>query len=72
VKPDGLEHREHVLCCIHDALCMSAKAAKSMERIQDDFKLKDDKTEPPGVCLRATLAKMKLENGKTCWTMSPK
>jgi hypothetical protein len=53
-------------------LCMSANAAKSMERIQDDFKLKDDKTEPPGVCLRATLAKMKLENGKTCWTMSPK
>ena len=42
-----------------------------MKRIQEDFKLKDDKIEPPGVYLGATLANMKLESGKYYWTMSP-
>ena len=42
-----------------------------MKRIQDDFKLKDDKIEEPGVYLEASLAKMTLDNGRTCWTMSP-
>jgi hypothetical protein len=42
-----------------------------MERIQDDFKLKDDKIAEPDVYLGATLSKMKLANGKECWTMSP-
>jgi hypothetical protein len=45
---------------------------KSTKRIQDDFKLKDDKMEPPDVYLGATIAKMTLAQGKTCWTMSPK
>jgi hypothetical protein len=27
--------------------------------------------EPPDVCLGATIAKMTLDNGKTCWTMWP-
>ena len=42
-----------------------------MKRIQEYFKLKDDKIEPPDVCLGTTLAKMKLERDKYCWTMSP-
>ena len=42
-----------------------------MKRIQEDFKLKDDKIEPPDVYLGATLAKMKLESGKYYWNMSP-
>jgi hypothetical protein len=44
---------------------------KSMKRIQDDFKLKDDKMEPPDVYLGATIAKMTLADGKTFWTMLP-
>ncbi len=43
---------------------------KTMKRIQEDLKLKDDKIEPPDVYLGATLAKMTLETGKSCWTMS--
>jgi hypothetical protein len=42
-----------------------------MKRIQDDFKLKDDKMEPPDVHLGASTSKMNLASGKTCWTMSP-
>jgi hypothetical protein len=33
--------------------------------------LKDDKIAEPDVYLGATLSKMKLANGKECWTMSP-
>jgi hypothetical protein len=44
---------------------------KSMRRIQSDFKLKDDKIEPPDMYLGASLDKMRLESGKYCWTMSP-
>ena len=31
-----------------------------MKRVQEDFKLKDNKIEPPGVYLGAKLAKIKL------------
>jgi hypothetical protein len=37
-----------------------------MKRIQDNFKLKDDKMEPPDVCLGATIAKMTLNKGIRC------
>ncbi len=52
-------------------LCISSDPKKSMRRIQEDFKLKDDKIEEPDVYLGATIAKMSLDNGKMCWTMSP-
>jgi hypothetical protein len=52
-------------------LCISHDPMKSMKRIQNDFKLKDDKMEPPDVYLGATIAKMTLADSKTCWTMSP-
>ncbi len=42
-----------------------------MRRIQDDFKLKDDKIAPPDVYLGATIEKMVTPNGKSCWSMSP-
>ncbi len=71
VKADGFEYYEYILCYVDDVLCISANPMKSMKRIQDDFKLKDDKIEEPDVYLGATLAKMTLDNGRTCWTMSP-
>ena len=71
VKADGFEYYEYILCYVDDVLCISADPMKSMKRIQDDFKLKDDKIEEPDVYLGATLAKMALGNGRTCWTMSP-
>jgi hypothetical protein len=70
-KPNGFECYEHILCYIDDVLCMSDDAAKSMKRIQADFKLKDDKIEEPDACLGATLAKMTLADGTACWSMSP-
>ena len=45
-----------------------SEAGKNM---LEDFKIKDDKIEPPCVYIGVTLAKMKLESGKYCWTISP-
>ena len=41
-----------------------------MERIQEYFKLNDHKMEPPDVYIWETLAKMKFDSGKYCWTIS--
>ena len=45
-------------------LCISHDQQKLKKRIQEDFKLKDNKMEPTDVYLGATLTKMKLESGK--------
>jgi hypothetical protein len=49
VKPDGTKHCEHTLCHVDDVLCMSHDPKKSMKRIQEDFKLKDDEIAEPDV-----------------------
>ena len=40
-----------------------------MKRIKENFKLKDDKIEPPDVYIGSTLAEMKLESGSYCRNM---
>jgi hypothetical protein len=71
VKPDDFKYYEYILCYVDDVLSISADPKKTMLRIQEDFKLKDDKIAKPYVYLGATIANMSLDNGKTCWTMSP-
>jgi hypothetical protein len=71
VKPDGFKYYEYILCYVDNVLSISGDPKKTMRRIQEDFKLKDDKIAEPDVYLGATIAKMSLGNGETCWTMSP-
>ena len=52
-------------------LCISHNPLKLIKINQEGFKLKDENIEPPDVHLGATLAKMKLESGKYCWTILP-
>ena len=70
-NPDGFEYYEYILCFIYNVLCISHNPRKWVKRIQEHFNLKKDKIEPPNVSLGATLAKMKLESGKYCWTILP-
>jgi hypothetical protein len=42
-----------------------------MNRVQEDFKLKDSKSAEPEVYLGVTLSKMSLDKGKSCWSMLP-
>ena len=51
-------------------MCISHNPRKLMKRIQEDFKLKEDNIEPPDVYIGETLAKMKFDSGKYCWTIS--
>jgi hypothetical protein len=71
VKPDGFKYYEYILCYVDGVLSISADPKKTMRRIQEDFKLKDDKIAEPDVFLGATIAKMSLDNGETCCTMLP-
>ena len=52
-------------------LFISHNLRKLMKRVQEDLKLKDNNIEPPDVYLGGGVAKMKLDSGKYCWTMSP-
>ena len=42
-----------------------------MKSIQEYSKLKYDKIEPPNIYIGETIAKMKLDSAKHCWTMLP-
>ena len=71
VKPDGFGYYEYIIFYVDDVLCIYHNPWKLMKRIQEDFKLKDDKIEPPDVYIGSIPAKMKLESGKYCWIMLP-
>jgi hypothetical protein len=71
VKPDGTTYYEYILTYVDDILCISMDPMKSMFRIQQKFKLKGDKIEPPSSYLGATLAPLTTDNGTECWSQSP-
>jgi hypothetical protein len=72
VKPDSFKYYKYIPCYVDNVMCISTDPKKSMQRIQEDFKLKDYKIAEPDVYLGGTIAKMSLDNCKTCWTMLPK
>jgi hypothetical protein len=51
VKPDSFKYYEYILCYVYNVLSISADPKKTMRRIQEDFKLKDDKIAEPDVYL---------------------
>jgi hypothetical protein len=71
VKPDGFKYYDYILCYIDGVLRISADPKKTMQRILEDFKLKDGKITEPDVYLDVTIAKVSLGNGETCWSMLP-
>ena len=71
VKPYGFKYYEYILCYVNDVLYIFHNPRRLMKRIHENFKLKDNKIEPPDIYSGAKLAKMKLESDKHCWTMLP-
>ena len=71
VNLDSFKYYEYIICYVDDVLYISYNPQKLMKIIQEDFKLKYNKIEPPDVYTGASLSKMKLESDKYCWTMSP-
>ena len=66
VKPYGFYYYGYILCYVDDILCISHNPRKSMNRVQEDFKQRDNKIEPPDIYLGSKLANMKLYSGKYC------
>ena len=69
IKLDGFNYWEYVLCYVDDIFTISHDPQKTMEGIQRDFKLKDDKVTEPDYYLGATISKMLNAEGDECWAM---
>ena len=68
-KPDGAEYYEYVMCYVDNILSVSLDAISVLKSLQGQFKLKDNKIEPPDVYLGAQLGTMEVE-GYHGWFMS--
>ena len=71
VKPDGFEYYKYIICYVDGMLCTYHNPCKLIKIIQEHFKPKYYKIEPPDVYIGAKIAKMKLESGEYCWTIFP-
>ena len=69
VKPNGQTYYEYILCYVDDILSVSLDATSILKSIQLNFKLKDDKIEPPSDYLSTVLGQMDVD-GKTGWYLS--
>ena len=61
VKPDSAEYYEYVMCYVDDNLSVSLESISILKSLQGQFKLKDDKIEPPNVYLGAQLGSWRLK-----------
>ena len=65
VKPNDQTCYKYILCYVDDILSVSLNATSILKSIQVNFKLKDDKIEPPSDYLGAVLGQMDIAVG-TC------
>mgnify|MGYP003326537431 FL=1 len=68
-KIDGEEYYEYVLVYVDDILALSVDPTTIMENIQQRFKFKNNKVDPPDMYLGARLKQRRLGT-QLCWTMS--
>ena len=71
VKADGEEYYEYLICYVDDVLGVSEHVKELMKEIQQDFKFKKNKIEPPSMYLGARLEE-KMLNSCHIWTMCRK
>ena len=69
VKPNGQPYYEYILCYVDVILSVSLNATSILKYIQVNFKLNNDKIEPPSDYLGAVLGQMDID-GKTGWYLS--
>ena len=64
VNLGGFKYYEYILFYVDDMLCNFHNTPKSMKRIQDNFKLKDNKIEPGSTKKRGTTVEFYMLRGK--------
>ena len=70
IREDGSTYWEMILCYVDDVLAINEDPKRILERIQNKFKLKDNKMEEPETYLGADLSRMDNEDGDISWGMS--
>ena len=66
----GSEYCEMILCYVDDVLLISTNAMKKIYGINQIFKLKGDKADPPYMQLGEYIQTVNTASGKTCWEIS--
>ena len=61
VKPNGQTYYEYILCYVDDIVSVPLDATSIQKSIQVNFKLKDDKIEPPSDYLGTVLGQMDID-----------
>ena len=67
-KPDGEQYYEYVLCYVDDIMSISHEPSRALKQIQEQFKFKKDKMEPPEVYLGGNIEKKRI-NDHDAWTL---
>ena len=68
MKTCSFKYWEYILCYVDNILSASHDPKGTMKLIQNKFKLKNDKMDPPKTYLGATLSKIDNTGGDGCWT----
>jgi hypothetical protein len=71
VKADGYKYYEMVLVYVNGVMVISEITSRTIEGIQNVFKLKGDAAAPPDMYLGVTLEMKTNSQGTKCWIMSP-
>ena len=70
LKSNSFKYYEYVLYYVDDVVCISYNPSATMFRLQDKFKLKDDKIEEPYTYLGDQFTQFNNETNKEYWEIS--
>jgi len=70
VKDDGHPYYKMLLIYVDDILCVSHQPQRTMEQIQQLYRLKDDLVGPPKQYLGSNISMYQLLDGSEAWLAS--
>jgi hypothetical protein len=68
----GSPYYEYLLVFVDNVLVISRAPAEVMEQIGKEFEIKNGEYGPPTSYLEASVSKVQLSTGETCWSMDSK
>ena len=69
MKSNGFEYYEYIWCYINGVFFIDTDTGKSINNIQDNWRLKDENISEPDMYLEATLSNILLDFGNACYMM---
>ena len=68
-KPDGTEYYVYVLVYVNDVLDLHHDTETFMNRLSEEYRLKDGSVGEPDIYLGANIEKVQLDDGSVTWSM---